>query len=94
MQQYINVYGKNIINVDANIASFETANGYINAAKNLKSTDTDPAQINIADNTYMLGNATIDYPNDSTQVTLLQISNTTITATNNYEIAYNNNYNL
>jgi hypothetical protein len=94
MQQYINVYGKNIINVDANIASFETANGYINAAKNLKSTDTDPAQINIADNTYMLGNATIDYPNDSTQVTLLQISNTTITATNNYEISYNNNYNL
>ena len=94
MQQYINVYGKNIINVDASIASFETSNGYINASKNFKATDIDPAQINIADNTYMLGNATIDYPNDATQVTLLQISNTTITATNKYEVVWNNTFNF
>ena len=37
----------------------------------------------------MLGNATISYPNDESQVTLLQISNTNIVSTNGYEISYN-----
>jgi hypothetical protein len=37
----------------------------------------------------MLGNATISYPNDQTQETLLQISNTDIETTNGYEITYN-----
>lgn len=90
MQLYINVFGKNIINIDGSLASFETANGYINASKMFKATDTDPSQINVSDNSYMIGNATIDYANDATQATLLQISNTTITATNDFQIVYPN----
>lgn len=89
MQQYMNVYGNNIINLDCNLSSFETANGFINGAKMFKATDTDPSQINISENSYMLGNSTIDYATDSTQATLLQISDTNITATNTYELFYN-----
>ena len=94
MQQYINVYANNIINVDGAISSFETANGYINAAKMFKFTDTDPSQINISDKSYMLGNSTIDYYRDEIRLTLLQISDTTIEATNNYQVILNNNYNF
>jgi hypothetical protein len=47
----------------------------------LKSTDTDPAQINVADSSYMLGNSTINYATDITSGTLLEISNTDIEAT-------------
>jgi hypothetical protein len=92
MQMYINVFGKNIINIDCSLASFETTNGYINAAKMFKATDTDPSQINIEANSYQLGNATIDYVNDETQSTLLQISNTTTTATNDFTASYNLNF--
>ena len=94
MQQYINVFGTNIINVDGAISSFDTTNGYVNASKMFKFTDTDPAQINIANNSYMLGNSTIDYYKDEISLTLLQISDTTITATNNYQVILNNNYNF
>jgi len=89
MKQYMNVLGVNIINLDCQLASFDTANGYMNASKMLKATDTDPAQINIADNSYMLGNATINYVDDSIQATLLKISDTNVTATNTYELFYN-----
>lgn len=91
MQQYMNVYGKNIINIDCNLASFVTTNGIMNGAKMIKATDTDPSSINVSSNSYMLGNATIDYLQDSTQCTLLQISDTDITATTKYEVAYNQN---
>jgi len=89
MQLYINVFGKNIINIDCNLTSFETGNGLINASKMFKATDTDPSSINVASNSYMLGNSTIDYVADTTQATLLQISNTDITCTNSYVISYN-----
>ena len=89
MQQFMNVYGKNIINIDCTLTSFDTANGILNAAKLFKATDTDPSQINVSDNSYMLGNATIDYILDNTQCTLLQISDTTISVTTAYQIAYN-----
>ena len=89
MQKFTNIYSHNIINIDANLSSFSTNNGILNASKLIKSTDTDPSQINVANNSYMLGNSTISYPNDESQVTLLQISNTYITATNGYEISYN-----
>jgi len=49
MRQYINSYGKNIINIDCSLSSFETTNTsypIVNASKMLKATDTDPAQIN------------------------------------------------
>ena len=92
MQQFTNVYARNIINIDCNLSSFSTNNTnypILNGSKLFKATDTDPSQINVSNNSYMLGNATISYPNDETQVTLLQISNTNITATNGYEISYN-----
>jgi len=89
IQKYTNIYAHNIINIDCNLSSFSTSNGILNASKLLKATDTDPSQINVANNSYMLGNATISYPNDQTQATLLQISNTDIETTNGYEITYN-----
>lgn len=91
MQNYINIYGQKIINIDGTLTSFETANGYLDAAKMFTATDTDPSQINVSSNSYLLGNSTIDYVIDSSNVTLLQISNTDISATNNWMITYNNN---
>jgi hypothetical protein len=85
-QQFINVYGKNIINLDCDLSSFSTDNGILNASKLIKADDDDPSSINISQDSYMLGNATISYPNDQINATLLQISNTDIesTLTNNY----------
>jgi hypothetical protein len=86
MRQYINSYGKNIINIDCAISSLETTNAnypFINASKMIKSTDTDPAQINVANKSYMLGNSTISYVDNAMTGTLLEISNTDITATIN-----------
>ena len=87
MRQYINSYGKNIINIDCAISSLETTNAnypFINASKMIKSADTDPAQINVANKSYMLGNSTISYVDNAMTGTLLEISNTDITATINY----------
>lgn len=87
MQQYINSYGKNIINIDCSLSSFETTNAsypFINASKMIKSTDTDPAQINVSNKSYMLGNSSINYANDTTNGTLLEISNIDIEATIGY----------
>jgi hypothetical protein len=84
IQQYINTYGQNIINLDASLSSFYTENinyPILNASKLIFATDTDPASINVSSKSYMLGNATIDLPNDQTNVTLLQISNTEIACT-------------
>ena len=89
MQKYMNVYGKNIINLDCDLSSFSTANGILNASKLFKATDTDPSSINIASNSYMLGNSTTDYAANRTNATLLQISNTTISATNGYLTSFN-----
>ena len=88
-QKYINEFGKNIVNVDCNLSSWDTANGYFNASKLLTATDTDPSQINISSNSYMLGNSTIDYTKDEIKSTLLQISNVDITATFGYLFTYN-----
>ena len=84
VQQYVNTYALNIINVDCDLSSFYTANTNhrtLNASKLIFATDTDPASINISDKSYMLGNATISYPSDSANATLLQISNTEIECT-------------
>ena len=89
MQKYINIYGFNIINLDCDLASFSTANGILNASKLFKATDTDPSSINIASNSYMLGNSTTNYAEDRTNATLLQISNTTISATIGYQTSFN-----
>jgi hypothetical protein len=85
-QQYINIYGKNIINIDCDLSSYSTTNGILNASKLLKATDTDPSPINISGESYMLGNSTTNYAENTTNATMLQISNTEIvsTLTNNY----------
>lgn len=90
MQSYINIFGKNIINIDGEMASYNTNNGILNASKVLQLTDTDPSQINVASNYYMIGNSTIDFPSDSTKLTLLQISDNLIDATIWYSLTYNN----
>jgi len=89
MQKYTNIYGKNIINLDCDLSSFSTSNGVLNASKLFKATDTDPSSINIASNSYMLGNSTTDYAQDRSNATLLQISNTTISATIDSETSFN-----
>ena len=87
MRQYINSYGSNVINIDGAVSSFVTTNAsypYLNASKMIKSQDSDPAQINISNNSYMLGNSSIDYVGNSMNGTLLEISNTDVSATINY----------
>jgi hypothetical protein len=91
IQQYINVFGKNIINVDCNLSSFYTSNTnypLLDGSKLFFATDDDPASINISGNSYMLGNCTITYPTDQTQATLLYISNTDITCTKETKYFY------
>lgn len=88
-QQYINVFGKNIINIDGSLSSFSTNNGLLNATKVMKADDTDPAQINVSNNYYMLGNSTINYITDETSGTFLQINGNDISATLNYTLTYN-----
>lgn len=87
-KQYINCLGKNIINIDCSISNFVTTNTnypYVNASKMIKATDTDPAQINVSTKSYMLGNSTVAYIDNSTNVSLLEISNTDIASTINYK---------
>ena len=87
MRQYINSYGSNVINIDGAVSSFVTTNAsypYLNASKMIKSQDSDPPQINISNNSYMLGNSSIDYVGNSMNGTLLEISNTDVSATINY----------
>ena len=88
-QKYINIFGNNIVNVDCSLSSWNTSNGYINGAKLFSATDTDPSQININSNSYMLGDATISYTNDEIKATLLQISNVDISATFGHLFTYN-----
>lgn len=88
-QQYINVFGKNIINIDCSLSSFDTDNGLINGIKIFKADDIDPPQINVSENWYMLGNSTINYPTDETSCTLLQINGDNIDATLEYKLNYN-----
>lgn len=91
VKQYINVFGKNIINVDCSLSSFYTNNvnfPLLDASKLIFATDTDPAAINISADSYMLGNCTIDYAKDETQATLLQISNTDIVSTKDTKYFY------
>jgi hypothetical protein len=91
VQQYVNTYALNIINIDCNLSSFYTTNltyPTFNASKLMFSDDDDPAAINVSDKSYMLGNSTITYPSNQIQATLLQISNEEIECTrvNKYNV--------
>lgn len=91
VQQYVNTYALNIINIDCFLSSFYTANATyptFNASKLMFADDTDPAVINVSEKSYMLGNSTINYPSNQIQATLLQISNNEIECTrlNKYNV--------
>lgn len=76
VRQYMNIYQKNIINLDCNLSSSNTSLGFINAVIPIQvSSDNDPASINIVNSYYMFGNTTIDIYADTIQSTLLQINN-------------------
>lgn len=84
VQQYINTYGQNLINIDCDLRSYYTSNTtypVVNASKLIFAEDNDPAVINISNKSYMIGNATLNYPSDELNATLLQISNNEITCT-------------
>lgn len=80
VRQYMNIYQKNIINIDCNLSSINTNVGIVNGATPIKiGSDNDPASINVEDSFYMFGNTTIDIYADTIQSTLLQINNNNVT---------------
>jgi len=81
VKQYSNCLNKNIINLDASFMGMETTNGRFSGAMRITATDTDPSQISVNDKTYIVGNSTIDLPNDVIQATLLDINAEEITTT-------------
>jgi hypothetical protein len=74
VQQYSNCLNKNIINLDASFMSMETDNGRFSSAMRITASDTDPAQISVQNKSYIIGNSTIDLPNDVITATLLDIN--------------------
>lgn len=84
VQQYVNTYGQNIINVDCDLTSYYTSNTQypvLDASKLLFAEDNDPDVINISNKSYMISNSTINYPSNQINATLLQISNDEIECT-------------
>lgn len=83
VKQYSNCLNKNIINLDASFMSMETADGRLSGAMRITATDTDPAQISVSNKKYIIGNSTMDLPNDVISATLLDINPTNIETTMN-----------
>jgi hypothetical protein len=74
VKQYSNCLNKNIINLDASFMSMETDNGRFSGSTRITATDTDPAQISVQNKSYIIGNSTMDLPNDIITATLLDIN--------------------
>ena len=74
VKQYSNCLNKNIINLDASFMGMQTESGRFSAAMRITASDTDPSQISVENKTYVLGNTTIDLPNNVIQATLLDIN--------------------
>jgi hypothetical protein len=74
VKQYSNCLNKNIINLDASFMSMQTSTGRFSGAMRITATDTDPAQITVANKKYIIGNSTMDLPNDVITATLLDIN--------------------
>jgi hypothetical protein len=74
VKQYSNCLNKNIINLDASFMSMETTDGRFSGAMRITANDTDPAQISVQNKSYIIGNSTIDLPNDVITATLLDIN--------------------
>ncbi len=52
----------------------ETTDGRFSGAMRITASDTDPAQISVENKNYIIGNSTIDLPNDVITATLLDIN--------------------
>ena len=74
VKQYSNCLNKNIINLDASFMGMETLDGRFCGAMRLTASDLDPAQISVNDKKYVIGNSTMDLPNDVITATLLDIN--------------------
>lgn len=74
VKQYSNCLNKNIINLDASFMGMETTDGRFSGAMRITASDTDPAQISVQNKSYIIGNSTIDLPNDVISATLLDIN--------------------
>jgi hypothetical protein len=74
VKQYSNCLNNNIINLDASFMSMETTDGRFSGAMRITASDTDPAQISVNNKKYIIGNSTIDLPNDVITATLLDIN--------------------
>jgi hypothetical protein len=74
VKQYSNCLNKNIINLDASFMGMETTNGRFSGAMRITASDTDPSQITVENKSYIIGNSTIDLPNDVITATLLDIN--------------------
>ena len=81
VKQYSNSLNKNIINLDAAFMGMQTAEGRFSGAMPIRATDTDPAQISVNDKRYIIGNSTIDLPNDVIAATLLEVNPDNISTT-------------
>lgn len=81
VKQYSNCLNKNVINIDGSIMGMATTNGRLSGAMRITATDTDPAQINVANKKYIIGNSTFDFPSNVLQATFLDINNVNITST-------------
>lgn len=75
VKNYVIQYRKNIINIDSVIQNLNS--GF----NRLDFNDSDPAQINVSQNRYLLGNSTIIYNKNECQNTLLEVSATNQNAT-------------
>lgn len=74
VKQYSNVLNKNIINLDASFMGMETTDGRFCGAMMITASDTDPSQISVSNKKYIIGNSTMDLPNDVISATLLDVN--------------------
>jgi hypothetical protein len=74
VKQYSNCLNKNIINLDASFMGMETTDGRFSGAMRITASDSDPVQISVENKSYIIGNTTIDLPNDVITATLLDIN--------------------
>lgn len=75
VKNYVIQYRKNIINIDSSIEGLNSGFNRLSFA------DTDPAQINVEDNVYIIGNSTITLDMNEMQGTLLEVTDTDQNAT-------------
>jgi hypothetical protein len=81
IKQYSNCLRKNVINIDSSFSGLNNSIGRLNMATRITADDTDPVQISVNNKKYILGNCTIDMPNDRVAATLLELNPTNLPMT-------------